>query len=195
MIKKNIFPIAILLISIAIIYYFLSGDKNLDGVRQDLVPAETTISSGVEVGEGVLTEITKACYLKKTPSTLAGNENLNDIEYVEVSYSEGSIVTGFVSYIPTVSDTSWGTFVGAHNNGFLNVIYSGNAEGDIWEEQVLFKISEEGITRADYLQQIQNEEGVFVYDDVSKVTFVSEVIPQVDCSLVNAVEVGLDQNQ
>ncbi len=190
-IKKNIFPIIVLLVSLAIISYFLIGKKDLDGVRQDLKPAETTISSR-DVNLENKGEINKVCYLKKTPS--AQNEKLSNVDYVEINYSQNAVVTGFISHIPAGTDSQKGEFVGARDGDFINVIFNGKAEGELIDEQVLLKVSEKGVILPSIAEREEDENGILMYKDITKVSFPEEnLIPITDCEKVDKKEVGLKE--
>lgn len=188
-IKKNIFPILVLLIALAIIAYFLLGEKSLDGVRQDLKPAETTISDNTDSEN--LGVVTKVCYLKKTPSAM--DTTLSNIEYVEVNYAQNAIVTGYMSYIPVGADAQMGEFIGAQDAKLINAIYTGRGGGQTRQEQIIFQVSETGVVQANSAEKITNEEGIRVYTNISKITFSEENnIPVVDCATVNKKEVGIE---
>ena len=188
MIKKNMFPILVLIIALAIISYFIFGNKSLDGVRQDLQPGETTLSE--DTNPDNLGEVTKVCYLKTTTS--ATDPSMEDREYIEINYAENAVVTGFMSFVSTYKDSSSGTFVGAQNGEFVNVIYSGEGEGTTWDEQVIFKITDAGITRSNYVEKVADEEGTLMFADISVLEFVDDaMIAPVACDTVDVQAVGL----
>ncbi len=179
-IKNNIFPIVLLLVALATIAYFLLGEKSLDGVRQDLKPAKTTISTDTNPNNSG--EISKVCYLKKTP--YIHDTTLSNTKYIEVNYSENAVVTGNYNIMNVGKDSQKGSFIGAQNGEFINVISTKNAEGKTWEEQDLLKIMDKSISWARGGDRAENENGILMYKDISKLTF-EDKIPEVDCKTVN----------
>ena len=182
-IKRNIFPIIVLLLALAIIAYFLLGEKSLDGVRQDLKPAETTVSKDVDVENRG--ELTKVCYLKKTPS--ATDKTKNNIEYLEVNYSQNAVVTGYLN-----ENGKKGAFVGAQNGDLMNIIFSGKLADKIVEEQILYKIKDKTMIKAADGKVKENENGIKMYADILTLKYPAEnAISEVDCKTIVAEEVGL----
>jgi hypothetical protein len=125
-IKKNKLYVGIFLGFLIAITYFLLESKEINLLMKESDIAKRTIPSGLVVDEESLGNLKKICYLKKNSKGVSGNGGLNNIEYIEVNYSESSIITGFLSYTYSDKDSAQGEFVGALNNGFINAIYTGN---------------------------------------------------------------------
>lgn len=90
----------------------------------------------------------------------------------------GELVNGEYKWLPQEKDQMTGSFTGSVENGVITALYTYTAEGMTGKQEVLFKLTGDGL-RVGSGEQVEAD-GVFVFKDRSKAAF-GPVVPEVPC--------------
>lgn len=116
---------------------------------------------------------------------------LFDREYIQFSNLDDVTVTGIHNILPAEGEINRATFVGVQQDGYMNVIATANAEGEVWQEQRLYQINADKLFvgyQQVFVPQYQDENGIYFYEDLGKIVFETEefFLDKVDCSTIDS---------
>ena len=123
------------------------------------------------------------------PATVASTTNCyqlvefkKDLTAVELTVTENS-VSGYYAYEPHEKDGAHGFFVGTKTGDVMTAIYTYMIEGSIQSEEMMFKIADGKLVKADVELKDPKNDGNMVIKDKSKVKWTTTLAP-VDCAKV-----------
>ncbi|MCI5051388.1 MAG: hypothetical protein MRY57_03695 [Candidatus Pacebacteria bacterium] len=119
------------------------------------------------------------CYLYEGVSDVQTPEGEFEInrEYITMSVNEHGVTTGQHLILPYGIDTNRASFYGIIIDGFANVVATATAEGMTWQEQRLYKITDDKLYvgyQEVFIPQYQHENGVYMYEDINNINFETE---------------------
>jgi hypothetical protein len=173
---KKLFPIILIVLFFAGIYFFVSyNDKK-----------ETVINDD-DTNNVVAINPIQLCFYKSTKT----NSSFNDVSWLRLNLS-GEKVTGEFNYLPAEKDKKTGTFegtVGAVDKMAMartaDVWWSSMAEGMQNKEQLRIVFGE-GNAQAGFGEMVDRGDGIYVYKDISKLSY-GENMNDVGCDELNTL--------
>jgi hypothetical protein len=128
----------------------------------------STIPTPVPVPPPPPTETTN-CYYKN---------DRKDVTAVQLTIS-GSEVTGFYAWEPYEKDGAHGSLKGTKTGDEITAIFKYMIEGSVESEEVIFKIADGKLLKAD--GELVDKKGILVIKDKTKIKW-NETFPSVDCA-------------
>lgn len=179
--KKYLLPLSIIILTTILIIFSQDTSKSLD---QD--------------NEKDTTSSLRACYLYENidNNTQDDTEQVKryNREYIEFTLLSDQTVNGIHNILPAERDDNRASFVGVTEGGFVNVIATAHAEGETWQEQRVYKITDDKLFvgyQPIYVPQYQNDAGIYMYEDINKLVFDTEdfFLRKIPCESVNIEDV------
>lgn len=99
-------------------------------------------------------------------------------EYIEFAINDNSQeIQGIHNVTPAQGTAHSATLMGITDQGYMNAVATVRSEGSTWQEQRIYRFTDEelyvGYQLVD-IPRIKNEFGVFMYEDIYEITFATE---------------------
>ena len=140
----------------------------------------------------IITQSPTSCFLYEERVSYEGlnDDNVYDREYIELSITDTGLTSGKHFILPYEKYSNRATLVGVSSDGFINVVATATAEGETWQEQRVYKITDDRLLvgyQEVYVPQYQNKDGIYLYEDIQKLVFETEefYLPVIDCQSVD----------
>lgn len=154
--------------------------------------SSVTESEDISINQVVI-DGSPQCYLYEQEFELPDNSDVEfgvNREYIEITIADTGLVTGQHIISPFESNINRANFVGVSIDGFINVVATANAEGEIWQEQRMYKIENDRLYvgyQEVFVPRYENENGIYLYEDINKIIFDTDefYLDTIDCGSVD----------
>ncbi|MCA9351754.1 hypothetical protein KC929_03180 [Patescibacteria group bacterium] len=129
------------------------------------------------------------CYLYEgmVDPQLEAGEDARDYEFVELNVTDDSLVSGIHNILPYAKDSNRASLIGVADGSYVNVIATASAEGETWQEQRVYKVSDNTLYvgyQPVYVPRYQDENsGAYLYEDINQLAFDTDrfFLSAIDC--------------